>query len=328
MKVFFVVVVFFALLIVTVFFISACGLKNCSVNSLVINPIATATPNCCLSVRTLTGPSGGGTFGSSLPAAAVDNARGRYYVADGINNCIQVIQLNGTSLGTIGGASPTWGTTGEFSDPNALALDANDNLLVGEYSAAQVIKVNPATGAALGNFGSGAVSYVRAVFVDTNGDVYLGTEGGTLYVYQPVSGSPNSYNEVGDFDVSAVVGQTPSGLLKQGSELYITTGSVNIYGAQVTTSPSYSLGTQTVVNSSTIGSYALVQNSQGDIYVTSYFNAQFFVFSPGFASVIYSCVAPLNDLGIGVDNQGYVYLPGSISGGTIGEIVQMTACPL
>ncbi|WP_160112186.1 cadherin domain-containing protein [Aquimarina sp. AU58] len=149
-------------------------------------------------VRTL---AGNGTFGFtngtgtsaqfSTPIGVDIDSNGNIYVADRNNNVIRKITPAGvvsTFAGSTFGYADGTGTAAKFHAPYGIAIDANDNIYVGDYINHRIRKITPAgvvtTLAGSGVVGSADGTGTAAQFnepygldVDSNGNVYVADYG-------------------------------------------------------------------------------------------------------------------------------------------------------
>lgn len=97
------------------------------------------------------------------------------FVADSANNRIQVFTTSGSHVRTLGGAGTG---AGQFSQPTALAVDGDGNLLVADTNNHRVQRIASQTGAWLQTIAEGGVTNPRGVAVDAAGTVFVADTGG------------------------------------------------------------------------------------------------------------------------------------------------------
>ncbi|WP_025664650.1 cadherin domain-containing protein [Aquimarina megaterium] len=151
-----------------------------------------------LRVRTL---AGNGTFGFtngtgtsaqfSTPIGVDVDSNGNIYVADRNNNVIRKITPAGvvsTFAGSTFGYADGTGTAAKFNSPYGIAIDANDNIYVGDYINHRIRKITPAgvvttlagSGVAGSADGTGTAAQFNEPYgldVDSNGNVYVADYG-------------------------------------------------------------------------------------------------------------------------------------------------------
>ncbi|WP_438422712.1 cadherin domain-containing protein [Aquimarina macrocephali] len=151
-----------------------------------------------LRVRTLAGngthgfTNGTGTSAQFSTPIGVDvDSNGNIYVADRNNNVIRKITPAGvvsTFAGSTFGYADGTGTAAKFHAPYGIAIDANDNIYVGDYINHRIRKITPAgvvtTLAGSGVVGSADGTGTAAQFnepygldVDSNGNIYVADYG-------------------------------------------------------------------------------------------------------------------------------------------------------
>ena len=147
-------------------------------------------------VRTLAGTGTPGfTEGSPAymrrPMGVAVNAQGIVYVADMDNHAIRAIATNGNMSTLAGngtpGAEEGTGATARFSSPHGIAVDAQGNVYVADYSNHRIRKVTPAgvvstlagsnSGYQDGVGAAARFSSPRGVATDAQGNVYVADAG-------------------------------------------------------------------------------------------------------------------------------------------------------
>ncbi len=132
-------------------------------------------------VRTMgisAGPDTVGGLSGDLRDVLVDDANGRVYVSDALQNQIEVFALDGTPLFHFGGEGTA---PGQLIAPRQLALGPDDRLWVAEYGNYRIQAFDPATGASLAvqpsplpDRPAGQLGQPRDVAVDAaTGDVWV-----------------------------------------------------------------------------------------------------------------------------------------------------------
>ncbi|MBG6129077.1 streptogramin lyase [Aquimarina sp. EL_43] len=149
-------------------------------------------------VRTLAGngthgfTNGTGTSAQFSTPIGVDiDSNGNIYVADRNNNVIRKITPAGvvsTFAGSTFGYADGTGTAAKFNSPYGIAIDANDNIYVGDYINHRIRKITPAgvvttlagSGVAGSADGTGTAAQFNEPYgldVDSNGNVYVADYG-------------------------------------------------------------------------------------------------------------------------------------------------------
>jgi sugar lactone lactonase YvrE len=185
----------------------------------------------------------GGAARFYWPMDVASDGQGNFYVADAQNNTIRKIAANGTVTtfagfpGVAGSANAT-GTNASFNHPQAVAVDASENVYVADTGNSVVREITPAgtvsTLAGLpGNIGSSDGDGTAAQFdapqgiaVNSSGDVFVAdtmnhtireiAPGGMVTTFAGTAGnfgSADGTNSVAQFDRPAALAIDPSGNL-------------------------------------------------------------------------------------------------------------------
>nr|WP_294934188.1 T9SS type A sorting domain-containing protein [uncultured Flavobacterium sp.] len=192
-------------------------------------------------IGSLSGPGNAATF--KYPDGAVVDSQGNIFISDQSNHKIRKIDTNGmvstfAGSGTAGFLDGT-GTVARFYYPAGMAVDANDNLYVADYSNHRIRKITPdgivttyaglaAAGNSDGNTSIARFNGPTGVCVDNSGNVYVADYGNhkirkidalgqvTTFAGSGVSGATDGFGTSASFYHPAIIAVAPN------SNFYVT----------------------------------------------------------------------------------------------------------
>lgn len=184
--------------------------------------------------------------------------------------------------------------------PRGVTGDINGNVWVGNYSSANVVKLNPTTGAVMNTIGVGGGPY--GLVGDQYGHIWISNRGGGSL--QCVNISNNSYTTPYVFSSGSAYGL---GVDKDGNIYIANYGSGTVLGFNAITESNCpaSMTPSKIFNTGTAnGSRGVAVDQSGNVWVSNSGSNKFFVFTSPASS--YS-VSPggSNILGAAVDADGY-----------------------
>ncbi len=279
-------------------------------NTLTPTITPTYTPSCCQLLLNLPTPSGGFNGPGGM---AADYGRHLVFVADGTGRIVSYSTQNFVLLTTLGSNGSG---QGQFSDPDDVALGPDGDLYVAEYGNQRVQKITE-SGGFLGYIGSGVIGNAKGVFVDPGGGVYITSQSGTVYRFDPTGPNANTYNLTVTFGGSYL--NAPTGILKTGSgspaTVYVSDSGNNHVLAFVETSGGspitygYSSPTTILASGTSPGQVELprdlVTDLAGNFYVADATGGRIQAFNPTW-DFMWQCQPSNNPWGVRVNEYGNV----------------------
>ncbi len=274
---------------------------------------STPTPQCCqIASEWVPTP----VF-NTVNGVAVDRWRGRVYVADKNDGIVQAMNYTGKPVNSFGGV-------GTALLPNAW------DVAMGNCGNDFVYAVTRAgTGSSLNKFNPagtpvatvGIATNTRAINVDINGNAYVAADDSVIRIFNssltPVATLGPNMGCLGSLYL-------PSGLMKVGSNLYVSDTNNNRIVVFPETTPNTNIyGTPTPV--AAVGyPYEMTTDLNGNIYLVSQGLGGYAIFNPSLTSNITTCDNGYTggSWGIAVDEKGAVYL--GVAGSS--SVVKMQPC--
>ncbi len=266
--------------------------------SCVIEPSPTPTPNCCQGVNE-------SFTGLVMQTEGLAVAGDMVYVTDGLNQnkLLEVFPLTGgapvESLAT--------GPTGSMVDAEAVAVDGSGNIYVGDSTNGEVEEFSPSYGL-IQVIGGGALGPVRGLAVTTQGattSLFIATNQ-NIYQYNSVSGG--TFSLVATYTDNA--GSLPTGIVVVGGVLYVANNGNGEIVSFNTAGGSSSSPTVLVTGIPSVS--GLVADGAGNFYVTNPTTLERFTSSWVLAQ---TCTGLGNVWEVGVDSKGKDYM--SLGGGGV-----------
>ena len=226
------------------------------------------------------GSEGSGTGKFDLPGGVAVDSSGNVYVADTLNDRIQVFSSNGTFIAQFG----SYGyANGQFDSPTSVAVDSSGNIYVADYGNDRIQEFSSSynflTQWGVAGTGNGEFENPEGVAVDSSGNVYVADTGNNrIQKFVSSTGKYITQWGGGNCTSSTCPGGSGNGLLN-GPQGVAVDSSGNVYVADTgngliqTFNSSYNFVTQWGSENSGFLPWSVAVDSSDNVYAVDYFNS-------------------------------------------------------